>query len=253
MRNLRYFLVTIILVFLSISRVEAACTYGNESLNFTCSVNGVRVVCIAGGSGAKNVNLKDYSKVNAKETTKCTKLKVGRLVSNNIQNPTTSMQNQDVYLYSPDAKAPSVIGGYNVVYIELSPMTSKVVSPEEQAQKTLSNYNGKTCVYGSGVFKYVCTIKNGRPSCSLGCAEGSPCRDSYNWNDTTLEHTLKASDFLKGDNFVCPTNSESKLGMCGIVDKVNYYTSNVTIKSVGLGCSNYQPLPYPLNYAPNGT
>lgn len=248
MKKLNYISFAIIIFFLAFYSAEAKCMYGNETLNFTCEANGDNVSCFMGGTGANNYVLKDYSNVKKSDAEVCT-----GIIMRTDGKQSIVMAKSEVYLLSLSESNKIIYGIKEPVNTPLPSTTIEQIDENAEAEAKLQKYNGKTCIYSSGVFKYTCTIKQGKPSCKLGCAEGSPCRTYYHWNDSELKHTLKASDFLKNGNFTCPVNSENQsgLGMCGTIREIDYTSSDVTIKSVGLSCSGYQPLPYPLFYSPD--
>lgn len=246
MKNLKYILLTIITFIFTINVAEAKCIYGNETLNFTCEASGSNVYCTMSGTGANNYFLKDYSKVNISDTNTCT-----GIIMRTEGNPSTVITKPEVYLYSISEASKPDYTFKNPVNTALPATSIEQIDKDKEDEATLNNYNGKTCIYSNGAFLYTCTIINGKPSCKLKYAEGSPGSPNYHWNNTSINHTLKASDFLKNGKFTCPATSDDKLSICAIETKIDYTTAEYQFKEIGLTCSSsYKSMP-PLTYSPN--
>lgn len=247
MKKLKYITFAIMIFFITFFKAEAKCMYGNETLNFTCEANGSSVYCSMGGTGANNYTLKDYSNVEVADTETCT-----GVIMRTDKEQSVVIAKTEVYLLSISNATKTIYGIKNPENTPLNATSIDEIDENAEAEKKLQQYNGKTCIYSNGVFKYTCTIQNGKPVCSLGCAGNNACKgNGFYWDNNSLKHNLNPTDFLKNSSFVCPANSEDKLGMCGTVREIDYTKSDITIYSIGLACSGYQTLPFPLVYSPN--
>ena len=226
MKGFRYILFTSIMFLLFINVTNAAtCAFGTESLYFECSTTSSGVDCTIDGTNSNNL---EFAAPVGPQT-------VGHEIEINTSVVENCNDNSRIYAVI-NYRTNEVLGLYseepivNNVNASVMPLTKLDDESYEEVNTDLSAYNGNACVYTSGVFKYVCTISNGRPVCELGCADGSLCGDNYNYS--SANQTLTAADFLNGRNFSCTKNGNT-LHVC----VVNDGSGKTNVTSVGTECS----------------
>lgn len=232
-KSIRYILFTIFLTFLSLNYVEAkTCVYNSTSSNISirCSSNGSNVSC-----SSESLEIEDVSKLKTETIDSCSPIVVFMEYSMlYVKFPS--------YLYSTmptTSEQPIIMNG------ELKKEIFTGVSEEEHQEvetdkNKLTKFNGTSCIYTGMGIRYVCTIKNGEPECVLGADEGVTPTGHMHWDQSTLVSSLTSSDFLDGENFVCPyTESDGYkiLSVCGEKIEENYYTADYHIKSIGKNCT----------------
>lgn len=244
-KSIQYILFTIFLTFLSLNYVEAkTCVYSSTSSNikFKCTSDGSGVSC-----SSDSLEIEDVSKLKAETVDSCSPIVV-LMEYSLIYNKFPS------YLYSTmpsTSEKPIIMNGELKTEI-FTGVTEEQQQVVETDKNKLNKFNGTSCIYTGMGLRYVCTIKNGEPECVLGADEGVTPTGHMHWLASELVSSLTSSDFINGENFVCPyteINGYKTLSVCGEKIEENYYTADYYIKSIGKNCTGYGNM-FNLAYSP---